>query len=276
MTEFATNLRRRCRNPKCRLKLPEPVSNEREAFCCRGCYGSFYRRRCLICEQPMERETERQLVCGKRKCRNALAARCGLGRYLPSSHPISPAKKPVNKGLEMPNDDDRAWRSVAAPELTADQLRGATVPDGPNGRWESGGYQRVETRNKMRLRKHFAEQAADCLIQPHHPPVNALGGYRFPEAPAIDVRPTKFVAIKPRTTVTRDGLDIPDFLRRPALMQPDPQGHGLSCPNSKTLSARERPTASQESTRASERSSRLSRAPAPPNGVPAASDKEAA
>jgi len=176
----------------------------------------------------------------------------------------------------MPNDDDRAWRSVAAPELTADQLRGATVPDGPNGRWESGGYQRVETRNKMRLRKHFAEQAADCLIQPHHPPVNALGGYRFPEAPAIDVRPTKFVATKPRTTVTRDGLDIPDFLRRPALMQPDPQGHGLSCPNSKTLSARERPTASQESTRASERSSRPSRAPAPPNGVPAASDKEAA
>jgi hypothetical protein len=55
MTEFATNLRRRCRNPKCRLKLPEPVSNEREAFCCRGCYRSFYRHRCLICEQPMER-----------------------------------------------------------------------------------------------------------------------------------------------------------------------------------------------------------------------------
>src|SRR4029077_1815480 len=41
MTEFATNLRRRCRNPKCCLKLPKPVSNEREAFCCRGCYRSF-------------------------------------------------------------------------------------------------------------------------------------------------------------------------------------------------------------------------------------------
>jgi hypothetical protein len=78
MTEFATDLRRRCRNPKCRLKLPEPVSNEREAFCCRGCYRSFYRHRCLICEQPMERKTERQLVCGKRKCRNALATRCRL------------------------------------------------------------------------------------------------------------------------------------------------------------------------------------------------------
>jgi hypothetical protein len=136
------------------------------------------------------------------------------------SLPISPAKKPVNKGLEMPNADDRAWRSVAAPELTADQLSGATVPDGPNGRWESGGYQRVETRNKMRLRKHFAEQAADCLIQPHHPPVNVLGGYRFPEAPAIDVPPTKFVATKPRTTVTRDGLDIPDlYAARPEIQE---------------------------------------------------------
>ena len=70
-----------CRNPKCRSKLREPASNQREAFCARGCHTSFYRKRCLICERPMERKTEQQLICGKRLCRNALAARPYLGRY---------------------------------------------------------------------------------------------------------------------------------------------------------------------------------------------------
>jgi hypothetical protein len=63
-----------CRNPKCRSKLPLPVSNPREAFCARGCHGAFYRKRCLVCEEPMERKTGNQLICGKRKCRNALQA----------------------------------------------------------------------------------------------------------------------------------------------------------------------------------------------------------
>ena len=36
MTEFATEVRHYCRNPKCRSKLPKPVSNEREAFCARA------------------------------------------------------------------------------------------------------------------------------------------------------------------------------------------------------------------------------------------------
>jgi hypothetical protein len=85
MTEFAQTLRHCCRNPRCRSKLPSPVSNAREAFCTKGCHSSFYRKRCLICECEMQRKTERQLVCGKRRCRNALQARCGLGRYLPSS-----------------------------------------------------------------------------------------------------------------------------------------------------------------------------------------------
>jgi hypothetical protein len=265
------------------MKLPEPVSNEREAFCCRGCYRSFYRHRCLICEQPIERKTERQLVCGKRKCRNALAARCGLGRYLRSPDAISPIKKPVNKGLNRPKASDRAWRSIAGPELTADQLRGATLPDGPNGGWEGGEYRRIELRNKTRRREHFAEQAANCLIQPHHPPVNILGGYRFPGAPAIDLRPTTFVAAKPHTIVAGDGLDIPNFLRRPVLLQADPQGHGLSCPNSKPPSASKRPVTRKKSMRASEQPRRLSRSPIVPgnesegnDGVADVAPKEAA
>jgi hypothetical protein len=82
MVEFIEEKpRHMCRNPRCRSKLPTPVTNEREAFCARGCHSSFYRNRCLVCEQPMERKTGNQLVCGKRKCRNGLQTRADLGRY---------------------------------------------------------------------------------------------------------------------------------------------------------------------------------------------------
>src|ERR1700757_2071255 len=55
-----TSLRHYCRNPRCRMKLQAPVENEHRAFCCRGCFESFYRSRCLVCEQPMRRKTEQQ------------------------------------------------------------------------------------------------------------------------------------------------------------------------------------------------------------------------
>jgi hypothetical protein len=45
MTEFIEELRHYCRNPRCRSKLPNPIANPREAFCARGCHGSFYRKR---------------------------------------------------------------------------------------------------------------------------------------------------------------------------------------------------------------------------------------
>jgi hypothetical protein len=72
VTKFKQELRKMCRNPKCRSKLAAPVSNEHEAFCTRGCHSSFYRSRCLVCEDKMERKTENQLLCGKRKCQNAI------------------------------------------------------------------------------------------------------------------------------------------------------------------------------------------------------------
>jgi hypothetical protein len=53
-------LRSRCRNPHCRLKLPYPVENKHHAFCCRGCFESFYLNRCRVCEDPMQRKREGQ------------------------------------------------------------------------------------------------------------------------------------------------------------------------------------------------------------------------
>ena len=58
MTDFVAETRHYCRNPRCRSKLPAPVTNAREAFCTRGCHRGFYRTRCLVCEAKMGRRTE--------------------------------------------------------------------------------------------------------------------------------------------------------------------------------------------------------------------------
>lgn len=121
-----------CRYQKCRSRLPAPVSNEREAFCSRGCHNAFYRKRCLVCEEPMERKTERQLVCGKRRCRNALRVGLSLGRYHTPSDVISPAKKPANTGLQEAVRTDRGveWAlavnraRIRAPRLVIDTALG--------------------------------------------------------------------------------------------------------------------------------------------------------
>jgi hypothetical protein len=70
-------LRHLCRNPRCRSKLPEPVTNPRDAFCARGCSTGFYRTRCRVCEEKFERKNDREHVCSRRKCRNAFSNRRG-------------------------------------------------------------------------------------------------------------------------------------------------------------------------------------------------------
>jgi hypothetical protein len=62
-------LRHYCRNPRCREKLKEPVENPRDAFCTEICCTGFYRLYCIVCEQPFERTSPTQKLCGRRKCR---------------------------------------------------------------------------------------------------------------------------------------------------------------------------------------------------------------
>jgi hypothetical protein len=220
MTNFAEELRHRCRNLRCRMKLPAPVSNPREAFCTRGCHSSFYLHRCLVCESPLDRKTGNQKVCRKSKCRNALAQGEGFGHY----HAISARTKLASQNLELKQETAAAqsvlsatsalgWRQIAGPPLTSDQLRAATVPDGPNGQWKGGEFERIEAKNRAMLKAHFAKLAKECLIQPHHPPINIVAGYRFPDA--IDLSPVKPTSFKSAPIeITGDGLDIPEFLRR--------------------------------------------------------------
>ncbi len=67
-------------------------------------------------------------------------------------------------------------------------------------------------KNRAGWRKHNAK----ALLQPHHPPVNILGGYKFPDAPDVKLREEKEpgFALTASSTKSDDNLDIPDFLKR--------------------------------------------------------------
>jgi hypothetical protein len=178
MTEFTQTLRQYCRYPLCRSKLPSPVSNPREAFCTKGCHSSFYRHRCLICEGEMERKTENQRICGKRRCRSAFRTQNDIGRYYPTRDVRHPLKNSIKLGTKSGLADDRPWRVVAGPEPSPSVLHCATV----------GAAEAIEAANRTNARhwrEHNAKAEEKCLIKRHDPPVNIVGGFKFPGAPVI-------------------------------------------------------------------------------------------
>jgi hypothetical protein len=55
----------------------------------------------------MERKTENQLICGKRRCRNALQGAQNFGRYHTSSSVIDPLKTSIKPGVKSALRTDR-------------------------------------------------------------------------------------------------------------------------------------------------------------------------
>jgi hypothetical protein len=225
MTEFAEDLRHRCRNPHCRTKLNQPVENLHKAFCKRGYYDSFYLKRCLVCEKDKPAgSTARRKLCRRPKCKTRYGKDTAhySFRALGSALARNAPKSAQSTGIKSADFDDRPWRIVAGPPLTPNQLHCATDPDGPDCQWKGGDYERLEAKNRAALKKHFAELAKQCLIQPHHPPVNVLGGYRFPGVPTIDLSPLPIDDAPKRSdwrpcspsVPVADDLGIPDFLKR--------------------------------------------------------------
>src|SRR6516165_1891742 len=204
----AEQLRHYCRNPRCRSKLSTPVENLREAFCTRGCHTQFYRKHCIACEQPMERKRESQQLCGRRRCKNhfaALKAHFSLGRYHPSSSALDASGNPIKTGIFSPLKSDREWRLVAGPAV---DMRLATIG-------AAGAVKQADKAN----RRHWAEAGAAALIQRHHAPDNVVGGYKFADAPEIEIAPSGNVStstpISGPVITDGDALDIPEFLKRP-------------------------------------------------------------
>jgi hypothetical protein len=66
-------------------------------------------------------------------------------------------------------------------------------------------------------RAHWREAGAAALIQKHHAPVNVIGGFKFANAPVIDLGTVPTASSEPTplpASTEGDGLDIPDFLVR--------------------------------------------------------------
>jgi hypothetical protein len=181
---FETQLRHHCR--RCRLKLEEPVENRRSAFCCRGCYRQFFAKRCLVCEKEMERTAGHQKICGSVACRREyrdIVAHRIEGKFGAkpqcASDGASPSANPIKKiGVCGPEKTDRPWHVVAG-ALSDTELRLATLS-----------VDRVTAARIDRLNREYSRGDNTTLIKRHHPPVNLVGGYRFPDAPNIDVSST--------------------------------------------------------------------------------------
>jgi len=220
-----TPLRHRCLNPRCGLKLRHgPTDNLRAAFCTASCFDSYFRRRCLVCERPIDRKSERRQLCGRERCRKQLQRH--RDRFCPpwyQASVLSPnALGSADKtGLKNRSEAGRAPRQVAGPQLSQTSLRLASLPLDPElvARLERVHRPHVEIRAKAR---RAAERKA--LIKRRTPPVNVLGGYQFPGAPTVDLRPinTPDWASPSRWKPTGAGADvppIPDFLlRTPAVI----------------------------------------------------------
>ena len=72
-------LRHHCR--RCRVKLPAPVSHPLDSFCTKGCFGYFFKAKCILCEGT---KSVAGLACTRPKCQSGLRSkrRYGvLGKY---------------------------------------------------------------------------------------------------------------------------------------------------------------------------------------------------
>jgi hypothetical protein len=209
-----SKMRHRCRNPRCGRKLKEPTDNPREAFCCKGCFTSYYRNRCIVDERPYNRVREDQHTCGSRKCKGELRRHPlrYFGRWLPVPHEaLSALRNPIKSGLKtgikgwrwvrLPSEDDdwqllnREGRQVArirqdgnsywvtrprcVPEPPLEGLEQAKLRAELMALWAMDPLWQRSPRTKRR-----AELMA--IISRNRALVNLLGGYRFESTPALD------------------------------------------------------------------------------------------
>jgi hypothetical protein len=207
MTEFATEVRHYCRNPKCRSKLKAPIANTREAFCTRGCRERFYRLRCYVCEEKKPGRLDAH-TCGRRKCKNAIRSR---KRAEDTRRVEIGVGNPIKSGLPGADKYGRAWKVVAG-EISPNAFRCATVSDGSNCHRKAGEYERVEAKNRAALKAadEAAIEANAYFTDPDWGEVVSPDGVRC--FVTSFVAPARRALALPQA-LTAD-LPIPEFLRR--------------------------------------------------------------
>jgi hypothetical protein len=194
--EFTQSLRHHCRDPKCRMKLKEPVENTHKAFCTPGCYSSFYLKRCLVCEN--NKPSGQKKFCRRPKCRTEYHANPGLFElkaqkpaHASSEHRLG-SRNADETGIKSGLVDDRPHRIVAGPVITANVYHCATVPDGPDCQWAGGEWRRIGGRNRAALKARPKSRKELARVQFYS-----------------DWRPCL-----PSDRATLPDLSIPDFLKR--------------------------------------------------------------
>jgi hypothetical protein len=208
-----SSLRYRCRNRHLcgGCKLAEPAERAIDAFCCRGCYDGFFRKRCRVCERPFERRNDRQQICDRRKCRNAFRAdRASFfsSRYVDAPDVVGDLETSTKQGVKSA----LAWLVVAGPAVSEANL---LPPDS-----ETAGRM---ARASAEFQKTFRRAGAAALFQRGTPPANVLGGEHFAGAPVVELAApvdesagdiTTAAAAAALIATIPDDLSIPAFHRR--------------------------------------------------------------
>ena len=90
-------MRVRCRNLRCRSKLPVPTENDHKAFCSPHCHAQFFHWKCAVCETPIPRgrHSKPRKCCRDRKCRSAY--RRFHETYSPPEKPSGGHREPIRE-----------------------------------------------------------------------------------------------------------------------------------------------------------------------------------
>ena len=169
-------LRHYCRNPHCRMKLNAPVENDHAAFCCRGCFTRFYRRRCLVCERDLSRDpmTGEAVKLGRKFC----------GQKCQREHRRFP----------------RVYSVFAS---------GSYTPSAEH-RSDSKSAHSTGLKTRLRVVRGSGDPAVEHRIGPGDSPVNILGGHRWPDAPKLGstIETVLWKEVGPLTDLT--AYDLPE------------------------------------------------------------------
>jgi hypothetical protein len=171
----------RCR--RCRCKLPEITETRANAFCARSCAVHFFRRHCIVCER--ETEVQPPPNAGRpvrnfcsRSCKNAFQRNPFIyGHFLAAKPPSRPPTETQKSGCAAAVRKRQISRPSPLNVLAGQKLPNALELDAD-------------------LLAHIRRVESRLLVEPSVMPSPTV-------APVI-------------VEAEGDGLDLPDFLKRPA------------------------------------------------------------
>jgi hypothetical protein len=119
------DVRHRCRNPRCGIKLAQSTTDRRRAFCCPGCFELYHRNRCVVCEAKLPAGPSNREICRRAECRAEMRKFPQTYRW--SKNGERPPRSAHKSGLKIGTRSGRPFVQIAGPELSPTALRLATL-----------------------------------------------------------------------------------------------------------------------------------------------------